>query len=248
MKAKTIDEVVFYLNKIVEEAKTDNNPLGYFAALYRKVTLRVKEGVLNGEFENGERMEKLDVVFANRYLEAYHRYANNNSLSKSWQVAFYEADNYWIIVLQHILFGINAHINLDLGIVSAQTVQGNSLVDLKNDFEKINDILSELVGQVQEELSEIWPTLKKILLITGKIDDFMIDFSMKKARDGAWEFANQLHKAKKEDWNHLISSRDQKVAEIIHFINPDGLIQKIVLGIIRIGERRSVKGRVEILE
>ena len=61
--------------------------------------------------------------------------------------------------------------------------------------------------------------LKKTLLITGKIDDFMIVFSMKKARDGTWAFFNQIHKAQQEDWNHFIPSRDQKVAKIIYFIN-----------------------------
>ena len=248
MKAKTIDEVIFYLDKIVKEAKEDNCPVGYFAALYRKVTFRVKEGIINGEFENGERMERLDVIFANRYLEAYQLYTKGKSSSKSWEIAFCEANNYWTIVLQHILFGINAHINLDLGIAAAETAGENPIIELKNDFEKINHILSNLVGEVQEELSQIWPTLKKILLITGKIDDFMIDFSMKMSRDGAWEFANQFHKAKQEDWHHIISSRDQKVAELIHFIKPSSLIPKLVLRIIRIGERRTVRDRIGILE
>ena len=89
--------------------------------------------------------------------------------------------------------------------------------------------------------------LKKTLLITGKIDDFMIVFSMKKARDGTWEFFNQIHKAQQEDWNHFIPSRDQKVAKIIYFINPSGLISKIVLGIIRIGEKRAAIEQIEVV-
>ena len=65
-------------------------------------------------------MEKLDVIFANRYIKAYYQYQTQQPASKTWEAAFVEADNYWIIVLQHLLLGMNAHINLDLGIAAAQ--------------------------------------------------------------------------------------------------------------------------------
>jgi len=91
--------------------------------LYRKVTIRIQQGVLNGDFENGERMEKLDVIFENRYLEAYHRYRNHQSPSKSSKIVFDKANNYWIIVLEHILFGVNANINLYLEIAAAKQLK-----------------------------------------------------------------------------------------------------------------------------
>ena len=82
------------------------------------------------------------------------------------------------IVLQHLLIGMNAHINLDLGIAAAKVMEGKDIQNLKDDFDKINDILSSLVSNVEQDLSEIWPTLKKILQCTVHIDDFLIDFSM----------------------------------------------------------------------
>jgi len=60
----TIDDVIAQLTKIVDEARTTSSRLGYFAALYRKVTIQVKRGILQGQFRDGPRMEKLDVVFA----------------------------------------------------------------------------------------------------------------------------------------------------------------------------------------
>lgn len=50
---------------------TINDTAGYFAALYRKVTSRAKQGIADNEFEDGSRMEKLDVIFANPYINAY---------------------------------------------------------------------------------------------------------------------------------------------------------------------------------
>ena len=248
MQAHTIDEVIAILEGISEESKSKGSPAGYFAALYKKVTSRVKEGILNGEFEDGERMEKLDVLFANRYLEAYAKFSINEDISKSWKVAFDNTNSYWPIVLQHLLWGINAHINLDLAIATAETASGKPINNLRQDFDKINQILSELVGEVQQELSEIWPILKFILTLSGKIDDYMINFSMKKARDGAWKFANELHSAKKTDLSEMIAVRDLKVAKIAAYINPPGIISILVFRLIRLGERGDVTGRIEILK
>ena len=66
---QTIDAVIEALGRIIQDAKIAENPMGYFPALYQKVTIKVKEGIAEGFFENGPRMERLDVVFAKRYLQ-----------------------------------------------------------------------------------------------------------------------------------------------------------------------------------
>lgn len=248
MQATTIDEVIQYLDQIIEAAKQNNSPLGYFAALYRKVTKSVKEGIEKGEFENGPRMERFDVIFANRYLEAYTQFQNKEQPSKSWQIAFDKTKDYWPIVLQHLLWGMNAHINLDLGIAAAEVAEGAPIEDLKNDFNKINTILASLVEEVEQELSDIWPTLKAILKLSGKIDDFFVNFSMSKARDGAWKFATELYNTPKEDWAAKILERDAKVAKIAQLIYPPGFISRFIFRLIRLGEKGTVESRITILE
>lgn len=68
-QATTIDEVIQLLQEIIQQSITEKSTKGYFAVLYLKVTQKVKEGIQNGTFENGPRMEKLDVIFANRYIK-----------------------------------------------------------------------------------------------------------------------------------------------------------------------------------
>lgn len=41
--ATSIDEVIAQLSAIVEWSKQNNSRMGYFAALYRKVTIQVKK-------------------------------------------------------------------------------------------------------------------------------------------------------------------------------------------------------------
>ena len=72
--ARDIDEVIAQLDDIIARSIRDGSRLGYFAALYRKVTAKVKEGIAQGRFEDGPRMERLDVTFANRYLEAMDQF------------------------------------------------------------------------------------------------------------------------------------------------------------------------------
>lgn len=243
----TIDEVIAVLEIIINESEKNNDPLGYFAALYQNVTIHVKEGIANNYFDDGPRMEQLDIVFAKRYLDAWYSYKNNQPVSLSWQRAFDLSTNYWPIVLQHILMGINAHINLDLGTAAAEISRSKNLGDLENDFNKINGILSSLVHEVQDDLSAVWPALKYLLKWSGKVDDFLVDFSMKLARDGAWKYASQIVNVPEGEVQLSIDERDQRVADIVHIVTKPGMIATVVLGIIRITERGSVLEKIQVL-
>ncbi|MFT5645768.1 MAG: hypothetical protein ACI976_000442, partial [Aureispira sp.] len=107
MQAKTIDEVIERLDVIIDDAKKKNSRIGYFPALYRKVTIQVKEGIKKGDyFENNLRMNDLDVLFANRYLTAYDQFVQNEKTTESWNIAFEKTKHYWPIVLQHLLWGM----------------------------------------------------------------------------------------------------------------------------------------------
>lgn len=248
MQATTVDEVIVFLNQIIEENKETPNTMGYFAALYHKVTCKVKEGIENHFFDDNPRMERLDVIFANRYLQAYTDFKNDIPTSKSWLAAFDEADNYWFIVLQHLLLGMNAHINLDLGIAAAEVMKGKNIDDLKDDFDKINVILGELVQDVEKELSLIWTFLAKIIKVTEKFDTILIDFSMKLARDGAWKYAKLLANSPEMTWTQLITDRDQKVTNKIKLVVDPGFFANLILKIIRLEERGSIKRKIEILQ
>lgn len=246
-QAQSIDEVIAQLDRIIAECKTKNEPLGYFAALYQGVTKKVKTGIDNDFFEDGARMEQLDVVFANRYLSAYHSYLNQQPATVSWEKSFTLSTQYWPIVLQHLLIGMNAHINLDLGIAAAQIMKGKNINALEDDFNKINEVLSSLVHKVQQDLVEIWPTLRFILKLAGKVDDTLTDFSMKLARDGAWKFARKLTELPEAKQAEFIEERDRKVAKNSKIITSPGYLASTFFKVIRLGEKGSIAQKIEKL-
>lgn len=243
-QAGTINEVILLLDEIIERSKLEQSNLGLFAILYREVTVKVKEGIHAGAFQNGERMEKLDVIFANRYLKAYYQYQAKEKPSECWGFAFEQAENFWPIVLQHLLLGINAHINLDLGIASAEVSTVEDIEELKHDFDQINFILSSLVAGVEKCLIKIWPTLTWILKATGKIDNFFIDFSMETARNGAWKFANEFVAVPENEREACTQLRDKRITEIARLVSNPGYFVSAVFKIIRIFERGTIAQKI----
>ncbi|WP_299617597.1 DUF5995 family protein [uncultured Tenacibaculum sp.] len=243
----TIDDVINTLEDIIKTSEQKPSTLGYFAALYLKVTRKVKEGIAEGFFENGPRMERLDVIFATRYIDAYFKFQENKTITESWQKAFDLSDKFWPIVLQHLLIGMNAHINLDLGIAAYEVTKNSDIQDLKTDFNKINTILSSLVTDVENDLSTIYPFLKKILKLTSKFDNFLVDFSMEIARDGAWDFAVKLANSSEDNIQNLINKRDKSVSEIASLITNPGIIANIIFGVIRLSERGSISQKINDL-
>jgi hypothetical protein len=213
MLAQTIDEVIASLNDIIDDCSQQNSRLGYFPAMYRKVTLRVDEGIRRNRFEDNRRMEWLDVVFANRYLEAFQLYNAGKRPTRSWALAFEMAKASRSIVIQHLLLGMNAHINLDLGIAAAEVCRGQELESLRNDFFAINELLAGLFDEVQNDINKSSPVLHALDQLGWGADEALGNFSIRQARRSAWDKAHELHRLPDDEWDERIESYDQEVAQ-----------------------------------
>lgn len=88
MLPTNIQEVITELERIMTDCEGANNRLGYFAALYHKVTCRVRDGIAAHEFEDGPRMERFDVTFANRFIQAWQVYREGGTPTASWLYSF----------------------------------------------------------------------------------------------------------------------------------------------------------------
>lgn len=192
MEAKTIEEVIARLEGIIEECIATRSRLGYFAALYNRVTLAVREGIRQGAFDDGPRMERLDVTFANRYLTAYGQYRSGELPSRAWLKAFEAAENPDLVVLQHLLIGMNAHINLDLAVAAVRTSPGTQLAPLQPDFDRINTVLAKLTPVVEQEIDQESPFFKKLTQFAPALELKAVGFAMDEAREAAWSFAQKL--------------------------------------------------------
>lgn len=213
MPASTIDDILAQLEIIIAESIRTNSRMGYFAALYYKVTASVKEGISKGQFQNGPLMEQFDVIFASRYLDALNAWKNKQPVSASWQVAFDATSKSSLLVLQHLLLGMNAHINLDLGI-AAVSVSGGQLNNVQQDFVAINTIISSLTYQVLNDIDRVSPLLSLLGLHADNQTSILIQFSIDNARDGAWCFAEELATKQGADYDACIAQRDETIKQL----------------------------------
>jgi hypothetical protein len=168
MQATNIDQVLEILDSIIDEAKAEESRLGFFAALYRQVTLEVQRGIERGFFDDGPRMERFDTLFANRYFAALDAWQAGAAPTRSWKVAFAAMEQPQEIILQDLLVGMNAHINLDLGIAAGEICPGDEIQDLQGDFDKINQILAALIQGVEAVISRFSPLLGLLQKIAGQ--------------------------------------------------------------------------------
>ena len=243
----SIDGVVDELGRVVGRARKAESRAGYFAALYRRVTLEIRDAIREGRFENGPLVERLDVVFAERYLDAYRSWRSGETTTHSWRVAFRAVDDWWPIVLQHLLLGINAHINLDLGIAAARTAPGTGLDALEEDFFRVSGLLGAMVDDVQERLTEVWPLLGLLDRVGGRSDEATIHFSVDQARKAAWRFARRLEATPEEDRPAEIRRTDARVAALGRKIRRPGVVVGAATMAVRLGELRSVPQVIDLL-
>lgn len=234
----TINEVIDAMDIIVDTCRTKSSRIGYFAVLYRMVTVRVRDGILAGEFEDNPRMEKLDILFAKRFIDAYREYQAGLPITQSWEIAFEAASSRKHLVLQHLLLGMNAHINLDLGIAAVETMKGKNLEDIRGDFNKINKVLGDLVDDVKLNLGTISPTLSRLIRFSRGNEEILVNFSIKLARDGAWKFAKRFSTAK--DPNEAISTRDKAIRMLANGLAHPGLKLRLLIWIAGLSEWKSV--------
>jgi hypothetical protein len=243
---ETIDDVLAALDAVVARAIDERSRVGYFAAVYRKVTAKVAEGIRTGLFDDGERMARFDIAFAERYLAALDGYRAGRTVTKSWERALDAAGASRPIVLQHLLLGINAHVNLDLGIAAAETAPGDALPGLRRDFDRINEIIASSIAGVQHDLAEISPWIGLLDRIGGRHDDEIIRFSIEIARTEAWRFAVELAPLARDDWSGPIGARDARVVHVARAVLKPGLLTAGLL-VIRARESNDVRRNIAVL-
>lgn len=239
----TIDEVLQALDAIIDEAILNNSYTGLFAYLYRRVTAQIRKKVEEGFFDDNQRMQRFDIVFANLYLDAYYKYCRSQPTSRCWEFAF-QLQSQRLTYTQHLLMGMNAHINLDLAIAASTVMQDQPIERMKNDFHKVNEVLFGLTKEMQLRLGRVSPLLFLLDWVGEKSDERLVNFSIKVARAKSWQMAKILWGMDEEQRRECIGELDETVRLFSQRIkSPKLRTSNFVLRLIGIFERKEI-GRV----
>jgi hypothetical protein len=189
-KPETIDDALRSIDQIIDWAIKAESHIGYFAALYKRVTVAIRKAINEGVFDDRHRMEELDVVFARRYFNALNAYfypGEDHGLTLPWEVAFVGDQDGQAIIVQHMMAGLNAHITFDLGL-AVLAVAGNSLDTLANDFNRVNALLCSQIPGILKVVDQLSPDLRWTRWVIP--DELgVLKEALTKLRRGAWLFA-----------------------------------------------------------
>ncbi|OLS28306.1 MAG: hypothetical protein HeimC2_07980 [Candidatus Heimdallarchaeota archaeon LC_2] len=249
MPSTHIDHVIRRLEYVIQWSKKNNSRIGYFAALYERVTIEIDKNIDLKTFNYNDQMMRFDVIFAEYYLMAFESYMRGEPVSEVWKIAFDKTKDDRLSVIQHLLLGMNAHINLDLAVTVSNVSTPETLEDLKEDFFAINKILFGLVDLVEDQIGRIYKSLKFFDKILGRVDEHIVNKLMEKYRDRAWQLAIELTQLNGYERTEKILAVDKEIATFAEnsIAKPIGTRLKIGNYLIRRKEANKIKEIIDIL-
>jgi hypothetical protein len=218
--AATVPDVIEAISGFIGWCQANSSRLGYFAALYLRITNAVEAALIQGTvFQDNVQMAQLDVTFANRYLTALNGYLHPDlfpGVSRCWLASFQGAEAAGDSVVQHMLSGVAAHIGLDLGIATQQVCGSPAnLLRFRGDYDQINAVLAQQVQTVLAEVDSASPLLADLYQVLGKHEMAMIDVGIGGSRTAAWTLANALAVQVPAQQSLTIAAQDGVVAALI---------------------------------
>lgn len=246
--AQNIDEVVDGLAETVREATRAGDRVGYFAALYRQVTVEIRKAIHAGQFEDGPRMDHFDTLFGNRYFDAYDAWRRDRSGPRCWRETFGLLEDSDTVIVQHLILGVNAHINLDLAVAAARTSPGADIHALQHDYLLVNDILARVVLVLEDSVGAVSPLLSLLDKVGGRTDEQILDFSIVQSRQEAWYNAVLLAGQTEAQREVTIDRLDVRAAVLARLIARPGLLVRPALELIRGTESGDVPAVIAHLD
>jgi hypothetical protein len=191
----SVQEVVDALVVLEDRFVTAEDKRGIFVTAYRTITLELQRRIGTSRFEDPAWVSRYLLAFANLYRRALHAYEQpgGEPVPRPWQVAFDVAARGPALLMQHLLLGINAHINHDLALGLLEVTIDPQRESRRRDHTAVNEALKEATDPVQRRLAQLYaPALTVLDGACGLLDERVTNFSFAKARDCAWNAAVRL--------------------------------------------------------
>ena len=156
----SVAEVVERLTEVRDGAEKVSAGCGIarFSELYLTITRSISDHLRTGGFFADDRyVDRLDVVFGNRYFDALRAWVGGGRAPRAWQLLFEAPNDGEITAVQLAGAGVNAHINFDLAVATVDTGREMGDADLsgrKDDYARINDVFAENMDALLNRLLE----------------------------------------------------------------------------------------------
>ena len=198
-----IDAVISRM-RAMQEAMPAGDGRQHFHSVYTRTTEAVAHEIRTaalGGFLDPDWVERWDVAFADRYLNAFEAWTRG-AAPGPWAVAFAAAHaGPHDPPLRHVLFGINAHVNYDLPqallavITDDQFDDAHVVARRARDHEHIDAVLASRVSAEDRTLGGARTTLDRLLTPLNRAGTKRF---LKEARQKVWRNAAALSRARRQ--------------------------------------------------
>ena len=201
---------------------------GYFPAMYPRVTGQIARSIDAGKFDDGPRMDNFATVFATRYTAAFRKTIPRPGC---WQASWDAAGDERLLIVQHLLLGINAHVNFDLPqAVVAIARETGGLASVRDDFDAVNDVLAATSVGVLKDLDRVSRWVSEAAALGG---DRVFRFSLRVARKQAWEAAERLYRLDGQAEQAYVAELDRLVSVLAYLITHPALPGSLLVPVAR---------------
>jgi uncharacterized protein DUF5995 len=245
----TIDDVLHGIDKTLDWSVNAQNTIGYFAVLYKRVTVAIRDAINEGQFDRGAQIEELDVVFAKRYFDALNSYFypdEYKGLTLPWEVTFVGDPK--ATILQHMMAGLNAHITFDLA-PAVLAIAADSLNVFEDDFNRVNAVLGSQIPGVLDVVVQLSPEVRWLRrAIPNEIG--LLRRVLKKLRKSAWYFAIGVALDRGREREKQVNQASWTAALGAWYLQPPARLTPFPLLVRAIAKResRDVAGNIRALE
>lgn len=215
-------------------ARSAGDAAGYFPAMYSRVTARIAASIAAGEFEDGDRMDAFATTFASYYLRAWR---DEIPRPRCWQASWDVAADDHLLVVQHLLLGINAHVNHDL----PQTVvdvadESGDLASVRRDFDAVNDVLAAASVGLLRDLDRVSRWANEVAALGG---GRAFHFSLRAARTQAWNAAERLYPLDTNGRDDYVRELDRLVSVLAYLVTRPAFPASLLVSVARRFEERD---------
>jgi hypothetical protein len=217
-----------------ELAASRRDASGYFPAMYARVTAEIARTVDRAGFADGRSMEAFADDFARRYTDASARTIERPAC---WQACWDVAGDGKLLIVQHLLLGVNAHVNYDLPQAVVRAARAAGGLDLvRADFDAVNAVLAATSVDVIRDLDRVSRWVSELASIGG---GRLFNFSLRVARDQAWAAAERMYPLDDDGTREYLAELDRLVSVLAYLIVHPGLPARLAIRVARLLEEHD---------
>ena len=180
------------------EANKDNRTI--FLHCYSMMTANMLLAIEQNKFHDTQWVNQLLNRFADYYFKALSCYDCGEETPTVWKEVHKAAASKKLHVIQHLLLGVNSHINYDL-VLTLYDMLSPEWADLSDEMRVkryqdhclVNLIIGETIDKVQDEVVEKYsPSMDVIDKLMGRLDEFLLLKLITAWRDKVWDHTQEL--------------------------------------------------------